>query len=113
MGDDFIVSTLPQPPQDWIVRTDFGIVSGTSMMSRQALFDAFAKFQSWVGGKVSAYEKPTREGMANAYIELVEKAQQLDTAVNAVLGVQLNTFEVGEDIIGVVLLGTAVQVEQE
>lgn len=110
--NDFLVSKLPNPPKGRIVAQDFGIVSGTSMMSRHDWVDAYATFRSWMGGKVKSYEKPTRTAMADAYGELVEKAQKLDNKVNAVLAVDLDTLVIG-DIIGIVLTGSAVQLEDE
>lgn len=110
--DEFLVTKLHVPPHGRVVKEDFGIVSGTSMMSRMDWMDAFASFKSWMGGRVKTYEKPARKAMADAYGELVEKAQNLDSNVNAVLALDVETMVIG-DIIGIILTGSAVQLEEE
>ena len=111
--EEMLVTVLQQPPQGKVVAQDYGIVTGTSVMSRMELFDAIAKIRSLVGGQVRTYEKSTRKGLANAYEALIETAQEQNHDVNAILGVTHSSFEVQEDMIGVIFMGSAVVLEDE
>jgi len=112
MKQEFLVSKLHNPSKGWVVKKDLGMVSGTAVMSRMDWMDAFAAFQSWLGGRVTTYETPAREAMGKAYDALVEKAQELDPNVNAVLAVDVDTLVLG-DMIGIILSGSAVQIVED
>ncbi len=111
MSSDMLVTVLKEPPVGKLVAEDYGIVTGTAVMSRAEIIDAMARLKSWFGGHVRSYEKMVKQGLGAAYDEIRKKARGLNPNVNAVLGIQVSFDQIGGDMVGVIFIGSAVRLE--
>lgn len=106
-----LITVLKDPPVGKRVAEDYGIVTGTAVMSRAEIVDAMARLKSWFGGHVKSYEKMVKQGLGAAYDEIKKKATGFDPNANAVLGLQVTFDQIGGDMVGVIFLGSAVRLE--
>jgi len=108
----FIMTTTPTVPGYKITKV-LGVVTGLTPRTRGLLGKVIAGLQSIVGGEVTAF---TTE-LEKARVESMERVRSkaLDLGANAVIGLDLETSDLGLEL-GVVVIsatGTAVVVEKE
>jgi uncharacterized protein YbjQ (UPF0145 family) len=108
----FIITTTPMVPGYKITKV-LGVVTGLTPRTRGLLGKVIAGLQSIVGGEVTAF---TTE-LEKARVESIERVRSkaIDLGANAVIGLDLETSDLGLEL-GVVVIsatGTAVVVEKE
>jgi len=108
----FIITTTPMVPGYKITKV-LGVVTGLTPRTRGLLGKVIAGLQSIVGGEVTAF---TTE-LEKARVESIERVRSkaLGLGANAVIGLDLETSDLGLEL-GVVVIsatGTAVVVEKE
>jgi len=112
LEEGFIITTTPTVPGYKIKRV-LGVVTGLTPRTRGVLGKFVAGIQSLVGGEVTAF---TTE-LEKARVEAIErvKSKALSLGANAIIGLDLETSDLGLQA-GVVVIsatGTAVVLERE
>ena len=109
---DFILSTTPSIP-GYTIKKILGVVTGLTPRTRGVLGQIVGGIQSMFGGEVTAFtvelEKARMEAMERV------KAKALALGANALIGLDLETSDMGVQM-GIVVIsatGTAVMVEPE
>lgn len=90
------------------IRDDKGIVVGEAIMGANIVRDVFAQITDIVGGRSGAYETKLQDARDIALSELEDRARA--AGANAVVGVDLDYEVVGQSMLLVSALGTAVLV---
>ncbi|WP_087863450.1 YbjQ family protein [Comamonas thiooxydans] len=85
----------------------FGLVHGASIQGVHFLKDAMAYLSDKFGGRVHGYESSLEKAMEQAVHDMARKA--LKMGANAILGVHVNTNEVGNRMLMASCYGTAVR----
>lgn len=109
---NFIIVTTPSIP-GYKIKKVLGVVTGVSPRTRGVLGRFIAGFETMFGGEVKAFTTEIEKARAEALERMKSKAIAL--GANAVVGVDLETSDVGLGS-GIVLIsatGTAVVVEPE
>lgn len=109
---DFLITTIPSVPGYKIVRV-LGIVTGLTPRTRGVLGKFVAGFESMFGGEVTAFTSELEKARLEAIQRVKRKATSM--GANAVVGLDLETSDVGLQL-GVVVIsatGTAVILEKE
>jgi uncharacterized protein YbjQ (UPF0145 family) len=85
-----------------------GLVSGEAILGANIFKDLFASVRDIMGGRAGAYEKELRKAKDIALSEMAQQAR--DLGANAVLGVDLDYENLGQDggMLMVTAAGTAV-----
>lgn len=104
-----IVSTTSML-EGYEVREYLGVVTGEVVMGTNAIRDFFAGLSDVFGGRSSSYEKSLSKGVNNVVAEL--KSRACEMGANAVIGVQHSMSSVGEGLMMIVIMGTAVKVQR-
>jgi uncharacterized protein YbjQ (UPF0145 family) len=110
--NDFMIVTTPSIP-GYNIKKVLGVVTGLTPRTRGVLGKFVAGFESMFGGEVTAF---TSE-LEKARIEAIQRvrAKALNLGANAIVGLDLETSDVGLQL-GVVVIsatGTAVVLEKE
>ena len=105
-----IVTTTDTIVGKRIVRT-LGLVRGNTIRARHLGRDIVAGLRGVVGGEISEYTKLMAEAREQAVDRMVEEAQKL--GANAVVEVRFSTSEVMKAAAELLVLGTAVVVEDD
>ncbi|MCW4050489.1 MAG: heavy metal-binding domain-containing protein [Candidatus Bathyarchaeota archaeon] len=111
MGD-FITVTTPDIPGYKITKV-FGVVTGLTPRTTGIFGKVVAGLESMLGGEVTAFTGELEKARMQAIKRVQYKAQ--DLGANAIVGLDLETSDVGMQL-GVVVIsatGTAVVVEKE
>jgi uncharacterized protein YbjQ (UPF0145 family) len=109
---DFIIVTTPTIPGYRITKV-FGVVTGLTPRTRGFLGKFIAGFESIFGGEVTAFTSELEKARADAISRVRRKA--MDLGANAIVGLDLESSDIGMQL-GVVVIsatGTAVVVEEE
>ena len=109
---DFLIVTIPTVPGYKIVKV-LGVVTGLTPRTRGVLGKFVAGFESMFGGEVTAFTSELEKARQEAIQRVKRKA--LSMGANAVVGLDLETSDVGLQL-GVVVIsatGTAVILEKE
>jgi len=104
--------TTPEVPGYRITKV-FGVVTGRTPRTRGILGKFVAGFESMFGGEVTAFTSELEKARLDAIRRVRDKA--VDLGANAVVGLDLETSDLGLQL-GVVVIsatGTAVVIEQE
>jgi uncharacterized protein YbjQ (UPF0145 family) len=109
---DFIITTIPSIP-GYHIKKVLGVVTGLTPRTRGVLGKFVAGFESIFGGEVTAF---TSE-LEKARVEAIQRvrAKALNLGANAIVGLDLETSDIGLQL-GVVVIsatGTAVVLEKE
>ena len=108
----FMIVTTPTVPGYRITKV-FGVVTGLTPRTRGILGKFVAGFESMFGGEVTAFTSELEKARLDAIRRVRNKA--LNLGANAVVGLDLETSDLGLQL-GVVVIsatGTAVVIEKE
>jgi len=106
------MTTTPTVPGYKITKV-LGVVTGLTPRTRGLLGKFVAGIQSIIGGEVSAFTSELEKARADAMERVRSKA--LDLGANAVIGLDLETSDLGlsQGVVVISATGTAVVVEKE
>ena len=105
-----LVVTSPDIPGKKIVKT-LGLVKGNTIRARHIGKDILAVFKNIVGGEIQEYTKLMAESREQAIDRMVEDAEQL--GANAIISVSTTTSVISQGAAELLVLGTAVVIEEE
>ena len=91
------------------VKSHKGLVSGSTVRSKNAILDFGASMKYIVGGELVSYTKLLTEAREEAISRMINQAQKL--RANAIVNVRLATSSVTAGAAEVYAYGTAVEVE--
>ena len=91
------------------VKSHKGLVSGSTVRSKNAILDFCASMKNIVGGELVSYTKLLTEAREEAISRMINQAQKL--RANAIVNVRLATSSVTAGAAEVYAYGTAVEVE--
>jgi len=108
----FIITTTPQIPGYKIKRV-LGVVTGIAPRTRGVLGRFVAGIQSMIGGEVTAFTAELEKARQEAINRTKSKAMEL--GANAIVGLDLETSDLGlgAGIVVISATGTAVLIEPE
>ncbi len=105
-----LVVSSPDIPGKKIVKT-LGLVKGNTIRARHIGKDILAVFKNIVGGEIQEYTKLMAESREQAIDRMVQDAEQL--GANAIISVSTTTSVISQGAAELLVLGTAVVVEEE
>jgi len=105
-----LVVTSPDIPGKKIVKT-LGLVKGNTIRARHIGKDILAVFKNIVGGEIQEYTKLMAESREQAIDRMVQDAEQL--GANAIISVSTTTSVISQGAAELLVLGTAVVIEEE
>ena len=105
-----LVVSSPDIPGKKIVKT-LGLVKGNTIRARHIGKDILAVFKNIVGGEIQEYTKLMAESREQAIDRMVQDAEQL--GANAIISVSTTTSVISQGAAELLVLGTAVVVEDE
>ena len=105
-----LVVTSPDIPGKKIVKT-LGIVKGNTIRARHIGKDILAAFKNIVGGEIHEYTKLMAESREQAIDRMIESAEQM--GANAIISTNTTTSVISQGAAELLVLGTAVVIEEE
>ena len=105
-----LVVSSPDIPGKKIVKT-LGLVKGNTMRARHIGKDILAVFKNIVGGEIQEYTKLMAESREQAIDRMVQDAEQI--GANAIISVSTTTSVISQGAAELLVIGTAVVVEDE
>ena len=105
-----LVVSSPDIPGKKIVKT-LGLVKGNTIRARHIGKDILAVFKNIVGGEIQEYTKLMAESREQAIDRMVQDAEQL--GANAIISVSTTTSVISQGAAELLVLGTAVVIEDE
>ena len=105
-----LVVSSPDIPGKKIVKT-LGIVKGNTIRARHIGKDILAVFKNIVGGEIQEYTKLMAESREQAIDRMVQDAEQI--GANAIISVSTTTSVISQGAAELLVIGTAVVVEDE
>ena len=105
-----LVVSSPDIPGKKIVKT-LGLVKGNTIRARHIGKDILAVFKNIVGGEIQEYTKLMAESREQAIDRMVHDAEQI--GANAIISVSTTTSVISQGAAELLVLGTAVVVEDE
>ena len=105
-----LVVSSPDIQGKKIVKT-LGLVKGNTIRARHIGKDILAVFKNIVGGEIQEYTKLMAESREQAIDRMVEDAEQL--GANAIISVSTTTSVISQGAAELLVLGTAVVIEEE
>jgi uncharacterized protein YbjQ (UPF0145 family) len=105
-----LVVSSPDIPGKKIVKT-LGLVKGNTIRARHIGKDILAVFKNIVGGEIQEYTKLMAESREQAIDRMVQDAEQM--GANAIISVSTTTSVISQGAAELLVLGTAVVVEEE
>jgi uncharacterized protein YbjQ (UPF0145 family) len=105
-----LVVTSPDIPGKKIVKT-LGIVKGNTIRARHIGKDILAAFKNIVGGEIHEYTKLMAESREQAIDRMIESADQM--GANAIISTITTTSVISQGAAELLVLGTAVVIEDE
>ena len=105
-----ILVSSPTIPGKKIVKT-LGLVKGNTIRARQIGKDILAVFRNIVGGEIHEYTKLMAESREQAIDRMVESADKL--GANGIISVSSTTSMISQGAAELIVLGTAVHIEDE
>ena len=105
-----LVVSSPDIPGKKIVKT-LGLVKGNTIRARHIGNDILAVFKNIVGGEIQEYTKLMAESREQAIDRMVQDAEQL--GANAIISVSTTTSVISQGAAELLVLGTAVVIEEE
>ncbi|MDG2300689.1 MAG: YbjQ family protein [Acidimicrobiales bacterium] len=86
--------------------TPLGMVTGSTIKTKDIVKDIGAGLKGLVGGKLGSYEKLMEEARAEATSKMIRQAEAL--GANAIVGVRYESTEVMAGAAEILVFGTAV-----
>ena len=105
-----LVVTSPDIPGKKIVKT-LGLVKGNTIRARHIGKDILAAFKNIVGGEIHEYTKLMAESREQAIDRMIESAEQM--GANAIISTITTTSVISQGAAELLVLGTAVVIEDE
>ena len=105
-----ILVSSPSVPGKKIVKT-LGLVKGNTIRARHIGKDVLAVFRNIVGGEIHEYTKLMAESREQAIDRMIESAEKM--GANAIISVSSTTSMLSQGAAELMVLGTAVQIEDE
>ncbi len=105
-----LVVSSPDIPGKKIVKT-LGLVKGNTIRARHIGKDILAVFKNIVGGEIQEYTKLMAESREQAIDRMVQDAEQM--GANAIISVSTTTSVISQGAAELLVIGTAVVVEDE
>ena len=105
-----LVVSSPDIPGKKIVKT-LGLVKGNTIRARHIGKDILAVFKNIVGGEIQEYTKLMAESREQAIDRMVQDAEQI--GANAIISVSTTTSVISQGAAELLVLGTAVVIEDE
>ncbi len=105
-----LVVSSPDISGKKIVKT-LGLVKGNTIRARHIGKDILAAFKNIVGGEIQEYTKLMAESREQAIDRMVQDAEQL--GANAIISVSTTTSVISQGAAELLVLGTAVVIEEE
>ena len=105
-----LIVSSPDIPGKKIVKT-LGLVKGNTIRARHIGKDILAVFKNIVGGEIQEYTKLMAESREQAIDRMVQDAEQL--GANAIISVSTTTSVISQGAAELLVLGTAVVIEEE
>ena len=105
-----LVVSSPDIQGKKIVKT-LGFVKGNTIRARHIGKDILAVFKNIVGGEIQEYTKLMAESREQAIDRMVQDAEQL--GANAIISVSTTTSVISQGAAELLVLGTAVVIEEE
>ena len=105
-----LVVSSPDIPGKKIVKT-LGLVKGNTIRARHIGKDILAVFKNIVGGEIQEYTKLMAESREQAIDRMVQDAEQL--GANAIISVSTTTSVISQGAAELLVIGTAVMIEEE
>ena len=105
-----ILVSSPSVPGKKIVKT-LGLVKGNTIRARHIGKDVLAVFRNIVGGEIHEYTKLMAESREQAIDRMVESAEKM--GANAIISVSSTTSMISQGAAELMVLGTAVHIEDE
>ena len=87
-----------------------GLVRGVTVRSRSVFGNIAGHLQSMVGGELSVYIDLCEKARQDAYLHLIDHANQM--GANAIICMRYDANDIGDGITEVLAYGTAVVVEK-
>ena len=103
-----ILVSSPSVPGKKIVKT-LGLVKGNTIRARHIGKDVLAVFRNIVGGEIHEYTKLMAESREQAIDRMIESAEKM--GANAIISVSSTTSMISQGAAELMVLGTAVQIE--
>ena len=105
-----LIVSSPDIPGKKIVKT-LGLVKGNTIRARHIGKDILAVFKNIVGGEIQEYTKLMAESREQAIDRMVQDAEQM--GANAIISVSTTTSVISQGAAELLVIGTAVVVEDE
>ena len=105
-----LVVSSPDIPGQKIVKT-LGLVKGNTIRARHLGKDILASFKNLVGGEIQEYTKLMAESREQAIDRMIESAEQM--GANAIISLTTTTSVISQGAAELLVLGTAVVIEDE
>ena len=105
-----LVVSSPDIPGKKIVKT-LGLVKGNTIRARHIGKDILAVFKNIVGGEIQEYTKLMAESREQAIDRMVQDAEQM--GANAIISVSTTTSVISQGAAELLVIGTAVVIEDE
>ena len=105
-----LVVSSPDIPGKKIVKT-LGLVKGNTIRARHIGKDILAVFKNIVGGEIQEYTKLMAESREQAIDRMVQDAEQM--GANAIISVSTTTSVISQGAAELLVIGTAVVIEEE
>ena len=105
-----LVVSSPDIPGKKIIKT-LGLVKGNTIRARHIGKDILAVFKNIVGGEIQEYTKLMAESREQAIDRMVQDAEQI--GANAIISVSTTTSVISQGAAELLVIGTAVVVEDE
>ena len=105
-----ILVSSPSVPGKKIVKT-LGLVKGNTIRARHIGKDVLAVFRNIVGGEIHEYTKLMAESREQAIDRMIESAEKM--GANAIISISSTTSMISQGAAELMVLGTAVQIEDE
>ena len=105
-----LIVSSPNVPGKKIVKT-LGLVKGNTIRARHIGKDILAVFKNIVGGEIHEYTKLMAESREQAIDRMKESAEHM--GANAVISVSSTTSMISQGAAELMVLGTAVIIEDE
>lgn len=104
-----IITTIDTVPGKEIKEV-YGLVSASTVRTKNIGKDIGASFKTLVGGEIKAYQEMMEEARKIAIGRMVEKAE--DMGANAIIGMKIGTSSIMQGASEVIAYGTAVLIEE-
>ena len=105
-----LIVSSPEIPGKKIIKT-LGLVKGNTIRARHVGKDIMAIFRNLVGGEIQEYTKLMAESREQAIDRMIDNARSM--GANAIISVSSTTSMISQGAAELMVLGTAVIIEEQ